>query len=185
MIFVDGPPQGQGCGTEGGKSLNPLLRRRIAPPSRHGAAAHLRERSAPHVPERGTTGAFYPLFRSPRPINRDVRRTCDFPRAPEAKRPNLGAGVRFFDTPETAKPFYRALRGTSPVSGVRPRRAPASKMEETDPGVHPHIGPRPERAQNGCGGRWVNLAVERKCLSISNLSVSTVRFGAPLESSSR
>ena len=39
LIFVDGPPQGQGCGTEGGKSLIPLLRRRIAPPSRHGAAA--------------------------------------------------------------------------------------------------------------------------------------------------
>ena len=144
-------------GTEGGKSLIPLLRRRLAPPSRHGAGAHLRERSAPHVPERGTTGAFYPLFRSPRPINRDVRRTCDFPRAPAAKRSNLGAGVRFFDTPETAKPRYRALRGTSPVSGVR------------------------SRCQNGRGARRVNLAVERKCLSDSDLSVSTVRFGAPLK----
>ena len=105
--------------------------------------AHLCDGSAPHVPESGTTGAFYPLFRSPRPINRDVRRTCDLPRAPEAKKPNFGAGVRFFDTPETAKPFYRVLRGTSPVSGVRPRCAPASKMEETAPGVQPHIAPRP------------------------------------------
>ena len=117
--------------------------------------AHLCDGSAPHVPESGTTGAFYPLFRSPRPINRDVRRTCDLPRAPEAKNPNFGAGVRFFNTPETDKPFYRALRGTSPVSGVRPRCAPASKMEETAPGVRPRIAPSHKKAKTvavGVGG---------------------------------
>ena len=85
LIFVDGPPQGQGCGTEGGKSLIPLLRRRIAPPChpererrifRPVMPGHLLYQGAPDVPDLGTWGAKKGVKRARRPTNWDVRRTC-------------------------------------------------------------------------------------------------------------
>ena len=58
-------------------------------------------------------------------------------RTPEAVSSNNDAGVRYCDTPAMPKRPCRALGGTSPVSGVLPKCAPAPKMRRIASGVLP------------------------------------------------
>ena len=85
-------------------------------------------------------------------------------RTPEAFFPLMDAGVRFGDTPETLNHRCRGLEGTSPVSGVAPRCAPATKLREIDPGAR--CGERRCPSRSGMTGE----GGEKRCPSRSGMT---------------
>ena len=58
--------------------------------------------SAPHVPKSGTSGAFYPLFRAPRPSFPDVRRVLTLFSLPSSLKPGRRAHPCRSDAHQTA-----------------------------------------------------------------------------------